>query len=72
MLAPLTQYNPHGVFIALEEAGFALVTVAVVALSAAYGVDVEYRFEVAAIAIDWTVLIASGTLLAFHYRARGA
>jgi hypothetical protein len=27
-LAPLTQYNPHGVFIALEEAGYLLMAVA--------------------------------------------
>jgi hypothetical protein len=99
-LAPWTQYNPHGVFIALEEAGYALigvaflfaglalstesrvlravraifllgfwcVAVAFVALSAAYGFDVEYRFEVAAITIDWTVLIVAAALLASAYR----
>jgi hypothetical protein len=98
-LAPLTQYNPHGVFIALEEAGYMLmasaflfagvalskesrleralrwilvggfVTVAVsfVVFSVAYGMDVEYRFEVAAIAVDWTVLIVASTLLAILY-----
>lgn len=98
-LAPLTQYNPHGVFIALEEAGYMLmaaaflfaglalskesrleralrwilvggfVTVAVslVVFSAAYGMDVEYRFEVAAITVDWTVLIVASTLLAVLY-----
>lgn len=105
-LAPWTQYNPHGVFIALEEAGYALmgiaflfaglavsresrllravrivflggftcVTAAFVVLSAAYGFDVEYRFEVAVITIDWTVLIVAGALLAFAYRtgSRGA
>lgn len=102
-LAPLTQYNPHGVFIALEEAGYLFMAVAflfaALALSArnrlyratrwvfaggftaamllflvlsfAYGLDVEYRFEVAAITVDWTVLIVVGTLLAFAYR-RGA
>ena len=99
-LAPLTQYNPHGVFIALEEAGyvglavsflfagmalsgdaryrlvrevfiggFATVAVLFTALSVAYGFDLEYRFEVAAIAVDWTVLIVTGSLLAFAYRA---
>jgi hypothetical protein len=40
-------------------------------ISFAYGLDVEYRFEVAAITVDWTVLIVVGTLLAFAYR-RGA
>jgi hypothetical protein len=99
-LAPLSQYNPHGVFIALEEAGYLLMGVAFlfvslampspdglhrcirwvfgtgfaaiallfVVLSIAYGFDVEYRFEVAAITADWTVLIASGALLAIAYR----
>jgi hypothetical protein len=99
-LAPWTQYNPHGVFIALEEAGYALMGVAFlfaglalstedrlrrtvrtifvvgfasvagafVALSVVYGARVEYRFELAAISIDWTVLIVAGTLLAIVYR----
>ena len=99
-LAPLTQYNPHGVFIALEEAGyilmavaflfaalalstesrleravrsvfvggFVLVSVSFVALSLGYGYDVEYRFEVAAIAVDWVVVIVAATLLAVRYR----
>jgi hypothetical protein len=101
-LAPLTQYNPHGVFIALEEAGyvvmaaaflfaglalstehrlaralrvifvggFAIVAASFVAFSAWYGHDVEYRFEVMAISIDWSVLIVAGTLLAVAYRRR--
>lgn len=99
-LAAWSQCNPHGVFIALEEAGygllgiaflfaglaltieshvfravrmvfflgFACVATAFVALSIAYGFKVEYRFEVAAIAIDWTVLILAGALLALAYR----
>jgi hypothetical protein len=99
-LAPLTQYNPHGVFIALEEAGYVLMATAFlfaglavsrahrieralryifvggflivaalfVSLSLVYGHDVEYRFEVVAIAIDWTVVIVAATLLAMVYR----
>jgi hypothetical protein len=99
-LAPLTQYNPHGVFIALEEAGYTLMAVAFlfaglalpnasrlertlrliliggfvavavlfVVLSVVYGMDLEYRFEVAAITVDWTVLIVASTLLAILYR----
>jgi uncharacterized membrane protein (GlpM family) len=98
-MAPWTQYNPHGVFIALEEAGYLLIGLAFllaglalstdsrvlravrtifflgfasvvttfVALSAVYGFQVEYRFEVAVISIDWTVLIAAGALLAIAY-----
>lgn len=101
-LTPWTQYNPHGMFIALEEAGYMLmgaaflfaalalstenrlmravrivflvgfvsVTTAFVALSVLSGFDVEYRFEVAAITIDWTVLIVAGALLAIAYRTR--
>jgi hypothetical protein len=100
-LAPLSQYNPHGVFIALEEAGylamaaaflfaglsfagrdridaalrwvflggFVLVVLLLVVLSVAYGFDIEYRFEVAAICVDWTVLIVAGVLLATRPRA---
>ena len=100
-LAPLTQYNPHGVFIALEEAGYLLMAVSFafaaaalparqvllrvirrvfvggavavlllfVGLSIAYGFDIEYRFEVAAISVDWIVLIVTGTLFAYAYRS---
>jgi hypothetical protein len=103
-LAPWSQFNPHGVFIALEEAGYALMGVAFLfaglalpresrlvravrliflggftavaavfaTLSAAYGFDVEYRFEIAVITIDWTVLIVAGALLAILYRTGSA
>ena len=47
--------------------GFASVVTTFVALSAVYGFQVEYRFEVAVISIDWTVLIAAGALLAIAY-----
>ena len=102
-LVPWTQYNPHGVFIALEEAGYALmgmsflfagralsaerrllrvvrivfltgfacVAAAFVFLSTVYKFDAEYRSEVAAITIDWTVLIIAGTLLAIADRVPG-
>jgi hypothetical protein len=40
-LAPLTQYNTHGVFIALEEAGYALIAVAFVFAGLALSTDVE-------------------------------
>jgi len=98
-LAPWTQYNPHGVFIALEETGylvmgvtflfaglalsadsrvlravrtiffvgFAAVVTTFGTLSAVYGFNVEYRFEIAVISIDWTVLFATGALLTIAY-----
>jgi hypothetical protein len=48
--------------------GFASVVTTFVALSAVYGFSVEYRFEVAAISIDWAVLTTAGALLAMAYR----
>ena len=101
-LAILSQYNPHGVFIALEELGFlvmglafaclalalgasrlervtrwvylvssALLVAAFVGMSWYFGLGIEYRFEVTAIALGWLTLTASGVLLAFVFR-RGA
>ncbi|MEW6182500.1 MAG: hypothetical protein AB1500_04885 [Bacillota bacterium] len=101
-VALLTQYNPHGVFIALEDigyllmsaalfciapvfsrnrleaalrwifiAGFVLAVLSFAAYSVAYGVQREYRFEVAVIAIDWTVLIVSGILLGAWFKRTG-
>jgi uncharacterized membrane protein len=97
-LALLSQYNPRGVFIALEEAGYLLMGIAFafaapalpagrgsrplrwifgggavllfvlfVGMSVAYGFDIEYRFEVVAISIDWIVLILAGAMLARNY-----
>jgi hypothetical protein len=48
-------------------AGFVTVAVVFVLLSVVYRMDVEYRFEVAAITVDWTVLITASTLLAILY-----
>ena len=94
-IALLTQYNSHGIFIALEELGYLLMSVtflfmapifsgnnrvekalrrlfilsfvlAVVALilfSIAYGVNREYRFEIAIISIDWLALLIAAILL---------
>jgi hypothetical protein len=96
----LTQYNPHGVFIALEEIGYILMSVVFISLvpvfqgknklegairwiftlsflliilsfviiSLLYGIRREYRFEVAAITIDWITLIVAGTLLSILFR----
>lgn len=95
-----TQYNPHGVFIALENLGYLLMGLSFlfVALAfsgperleravrwilaggslltmlgffgmhLAYRFDLEYRFEVLAIAINWTALIVAGVLLSILFR----
>jgi len=98
-LAILSQYNPHGVFIALEELGFlvmglafaclalalgssrlervtrwvylvssALIVAAFVGMSWYFGLGIEYRFEVTAIALGWLTLMVSGSLLAVVFR----
>ena len=98
-LALWSQYNPHGVFIALEAIGYSMMVAsllfvapvfagrgleralrwlfvlapatalaALVGLYAAYGDDVEYRFEVAVISIAWTALIVGGVLLSIFFR----
>jgi hypothetical protein len=101
-LALLIQYNPHGVFLVLEELGylmmslsflfmacalsnrsrletavrwifligFVLVVLSLVAISGGYGLDRLDRFEVAAISIDWLVLIVNGVLLSILFRRR--
>jgi hypothetical protein len=97
-LVILSQYNPHGVFIALEELGFllagisflflalslgssrleratrwvllmasALVVASFVGMSVLFGLSLEYRFEVAVIAILWLTLLVVGVLLAFVF-----
>ncbi len=99
-LGLLSQYNPHGVFIALENVGYLLLGVAsgcaglamtvhsrlervaravlvtggavtvlaLVGFALAYRSDLEYRFEVAGIAIDWLTLIVAGVLLCTAWR----
>lgn len=98
-LAILSQYNPHGVFIALEELGFLLmglsfallglalgesrlervarwtlvtsallIAASFVGLSYAFGFELEYRYEVAAISLAWLTLIGCGSLLAVAFR----
>lgn len=98
----LSQYNPHGVFIALENVGYlllglafaaagvaaaarsrgeravrgmfgfggALIVVALLGYALTYRADLEYRFEVAGIAVDWLVLIITGVLLGAGARRR--
>jgi hypothetical protein len=101
-IALLTQYNGHGIFIALEELGFvamslslfclapsvnsedrlgkiirllfrlpaALMLIAFVAYAARFGLDREYRFEVAAISINWLALIVLGILQSIQFGKR--
>jgi hypothetical protein len=101
-IALLTQYNPHGVFIVLEELGYLLMALSFVflapvfasggrlalavrwifvggfvitvvflgAISAIYGLERMDRFEIAAISINWLVLLINGVLLGFVFRRR--
>lgn len=91
----LSQYNPHGIFIGLEEVGYVLMGLALFCtvpvfskrnrleksirlihftsflltvlafslISLVYGINREYRFEVAVITIDCITLSISGILL---------
>ena len=102
-IALLSQYNPHGLFIALEEVGYLLVALAFAGVAPAfggrtrleralrftlvggcllafgalgvvswrYGLEREYRFEVAVITIDVVVLLAASGMAAMLFR-RGA
>lgn len=99
-IALLTQYNPHGLFIAAEEIGyifmalsilllapvfsghkpvqkairwtavlcFALTLISFVLMSVMYGIEREYRFECAVIAIDWISLILLGIFTGILFR----
>ena len=99
-LALFTQYNPHGLFIALEDLGYLALCIAFVFVGAAFpgakglarairwtlvvagflgfgcfvamawrfGLDIEYRFEVAIISITWTALVVLGVMFAFFFR----
>jgi hypothetical protein len=99
-LSLVSQYNPHGIFIALEALGYTMMSVAflfaaavfagrdwvertlrwlfiagfllavgsLIVLSLLYGNDLEYRFEVAVILIDWMVLIVSGVLVSVVFK----
>ena len=98
----LTMYNPHGLFIVLEELGYLLMSLsflfialvfpakgrleaavrwifvtafvltvpAFVFYSVRFGLDRQDRFEVAAIVINWLVLIINGILLSGLFRRR--
>lgn len=95
-----SQYNPHGIFIALEDLGYLTMGVAflflaplfdgrdvlarvlrllffvsgglaigsLVALALRYGSELEYRYEVVVIVINWLTLIIAGVLLNLFFR----
>jgi hypothetical protein len=102
-LSLFSQYNPHGIFIALEDLGYLMMGIAfffiavvfsrrnrleqairflfiissvlavgsLILLALFYGSDLEYRYEVAAILIDWLALIVSGVLLSVFFKRAG-
>ena len=99
-LSLFSQYNPHGVFIALEDVGYLMMGVAflfiaavfsrrerleriirlvfgassvlavgsLIVLALIYGSDLEYRYEVFSIMVDWVTLIVSGVLLSVFFK----
>ncbi len=99
-LSLFSMYNPHGIFIALEDLGWLMVSVsflfasavfvgprrleravrwlflissllaigALVGLSVVYGENLQDRFEVTVLALDWTTLIVAGPLLGALFR----
>lgn len=50
--------------------GFLLAMVSLAGISLAYGINREYRWEVAVISIDWLVLISAGALLSLAFKRR--
>lgn len=40
-------------------------------LSILYGTDLEYRYEVASITINWLTLIIGGVMLSFYFKRAG-
>lgn len=99
-IALLTQFNPHGIFIVLEELGFLFMSISFVflvpvfsktnalekaikwisvisflfvlasfaSIAMIYGVNREYRFEVAVITITWIELIVIGILFSRYLK----
>lgn len=99
-IALLTQYNGHGIFIALEELGFTMMGIAFIFLapvfsmksrlekairwilimpfvvnvfafvfySISFGLDRDYRFEVATITINWLTTILVGILIGIFFK----
>ena len=101
-VALLTQYNDHGIFIAMEELGYITMSISFLFLafiftnktrlekslriililgfiftvfsfvfySVNFGIDRSYRFEVAAISINWITTITTGILVSIFMRKR--
>ncbi len=101
-IALITQYNGHGIFIAMEDLGyismsisflflafifsiqtrlektirlililsFVLTVLSFVFYSIKFGIDRSYRFEVAAITINWLVSITAGILISVLLKNR--
>ncbi len=99
-IALLTQYNGHGIFIALEELGYITMSISMFFLapvfpatnrlnksirwgliiplvlnvisfilySIKFGIDRNYRFEVASISIDWVCLILVSFLISIYFK----
>lgn len=101
-IALLTQYNPHGIFIVLEEIGFfamglsffcfapvfskqtglerslkqlfywgfITILVSFLIISAKFGIQREYRFEVVVITVSWLQLIVSAVFLSVFFKRK--
>jgi hypothetical protein len=99
-LALFSQYNPHGIFIALEDLGYLMMSLAFlfagtvfvkgerlvrairwlfilsslisigafIVLTLIYGQNLEYRFEVTIITINWITLILAGIMLSVFFK----
>ena len=98
-----SQYNPHGIFIALEDLGYLMMGIAflfvavafvrrgklerairwtlitgsiltiggLILLALIHGSNLEYRYEVLSIVVDWITLIVSGALLSVFFKRAG-
>ena len=101
-IALITQYNGHGIFIAMEDLGYITMSISFLFLafifsmknrlektiriilfmsfvitflsfvfySFKFGIDRSYRFEVAAISINWIVTITAGILICIFLKRR--
>lgn len=101
-IALLTQYNGNGIFIAMEELGYILMSIAFlfqglsfinnkglertikwllsapiilmfisfIFYSIQYGIERSYRFEVAAVTIDWLALIVIGIFMSVYFKKK--